>query len=141
MADYVIQGNYGYGWEDVTIESTREDADQMLGDYDHNEPQFPHRVVVRNEGVFKYIMYLHTSMPGDVSVTLRRVKSLQEAKDELREFERNSGFHDECTASLYAYSEEDWAEAEEYATIGNPFDYPWKVIERGPRGGMRVVNA
>lgn len=90
---------------------------------------------------YKYIMYLHTPMPGDIGVTLRRVTSLQGALLELANFELASGFADGCTASLYAYSEEDWAEAEEFATIGCPFDYPWKVIERGPRGGMRVVNA
>lgn len=90
---------------------------------------------------YRWIMYLHTPMPGDMSVTLRRVTSLAAAKDEVRRFERHTGFYDSCSASLYAYSDEDWAEAEEYATIGNPFDYPWKLIERGPRGGMKVVNA
>lgn len=91
--------------------------------------------------MFKYIQYLHTPMPGDISVTLRRVTSLAAARAELLEFERNSGFYDGCTSSLYAYSEEGWESAEEFATSGCPFDYPWKVIERGPRGGIRIVNA
>lgn len=90
---------------------------------------------------YKYIMYCHTPMPGDVSVTLRRVTSLQNAILELLNFEMATGFRDSCTATLYGYSEEDWAEAEEFATTGCPFDYPWKVIERGPNGGMKVIDA
>ena len=90
---------------------------------------------------YRWIMYCHTPMPGDIGVHLYRVTSLQAAKDRVLEFERNSGFRDQCGASLYPYSEEDWADAEEFATSGNPFDYPSKLIERGPRGGLRVENA
>lgn len=90
---------------------------------------------------YRWIMYLHTPMPGETGVTLRRVTSLQAALLELVNFELASGFIGGCSAELYAYSDEDWADAEEYATIGCPFDYPWKLIERGPRGGMKVVNA
>lgn len=90
---------------------------------------------------YRWIMYLYTPMPGDTSVTLRRVTSLAAAKEELKEFERNSGFYDSCSAALYGYSEENWAEAEDFATSGCPFDYPAKLIERGPRGGIKVVDA
>lgn len=90
---------------------------------------------------YRWIMYLHTPMPGDTSVTLRRVTSLTNALLELANFELASGFQGQCTATLYPYSEEDWKEAEEFATKGCPFDYPSKVIERGPNGGMWIVNA
>ena len=89
---------------------------------------------------YKWIAYLHTPMPGDIGVT-QRVTSLSGALCELVDFELASGFSEGCTAMLYPYSEESWAEAEEYATIGCPFDYPSKVIERGPRGGMKVLDA
>lgn len=90
---------------------------------------------------YKWIMYLHTPMPGDTSVTLRRVTSLAQALTEVANFELATGFHDQCGAALYSYSEEGWQVAEEFATSGCPFDYPSKIIERGPKGGMKVVDA
>jgi hypothetical protein len=89
---------------------------------------------------YNWIMYLHTPMPGDRSVTLRRVTSLTNALLEVANFELATGFRGQCGATLYPYSEENWRLAEEYATIGTPFDYPVKLIERGPRGGMVIVN-
>lgn len=89
---------------------------------------------------YRWIVYLHTPMPGDVSVTFRRVTSLTGALLALVNFELHSGFADGCTASLYPYSEVNWADANEFATSGNPFDYPSKVIERGPKGGMKIVS-
>lgn len=44
---YVVQGNYGSGWEDLTYEDTREEARLMLADYDENEVQYKHRIVKR----------------------------------------------------------------------------------------------
>lgn len=34
--EYVIQGNYGYGWEDENCEDTREDARRSLREYREN---------------------------------------------------------------------------------------------------------
>ena len=62
MAGYVrktvdewhTQGNYGCGWETVTIDDNYADAKQMLRDYNENEPQYPHRLIkkrVRKERV------------------------------------------------------------------------------------------
>lgn len=90
---------------------------------------------------YRWIMYLHTPMPGNVSVNLRRVTSLTNALLEVINFERDTDFYGQCGAVLYPYSEEDWENAEEFATTGIPFDYPVKVIERGPRGGMVIVDA
>lgn len=44
---YVIQGNYGGRWEDVSTEETKEDARRCLEDYRVNEPQYLHRLIRR----------------------------------------------------------------------------------------------
>ena len=43
--EYHTQGNYGCGWETVTIDDNKADARQMLRDYNENEPGIPHRIV------------------------------------------------------------------------------------------------
>ena len=43
--EYHTQGNYGCGWETVTIDDNYRDAKQMYMDYEENEPQYPHRVI------------------------------------------------------------------------------------------------
>ena len=44
---YLIMGDYGSGFEEVTEEETRQDARRMLKDYNENEPQYPHLIAVR----------------------------------------------------------------------------------------------
>ena len=44
---YIVQGNYGYGWDDLTYEDTRAEAEEQLRCYDENEPSYPHRVIRR----------------------------------------------------------------------------------------------
>jgi hypothetical protein len=44
---FVIQGNYGQGWEDVTEEESFLEARERLKEYDENEPQYPHRRIMR----------------------------------------------------------------------------------------------
>ena len=41
--EYIIQGDYGYGWEDVTTCEDYEEAKGMLKCYDDNEI-YPHRI-------------------------------------------------------------------------------------------------
>ena len=43
---YVVQGNYGYGWDDLTTCETLEEAQKDKRDYDLNENN-PHRIVCR----------------------------------------------------------------------------------------------
>jgi len=43
----VVQGNYGKGWEDVTAESSYQQALVQLRTYRENEPQYFHRVISR----------------------------------------------------------------------------------------------
>lgn len=88
---------------------------------------------------YKYIAYVQRDMPGDRSFELHRFRKDSEVLEYLRELERETG--DQWSASLYPYSTEDWWEAGDFRDIGCPFDYPWKVSERGPRGGLKLVNA
>lgn len=44
---YVVQGNYGHGWEDIDTHSTDADATDSLAVYDREEPNYPHRKVTR----------------------------------------------------------------------------------------------
>lgn len=43
--EYEVQGNYGYGWDLLTTENTKEEATDMKNCYDQNEPRVPHRIV------------------------------------------------------------------------------------------------
>lgn len=45
--EYIIQGNYGAGYEDVTAEDTRQEARERLKEYRQNEPQYAHRMIKR----------------------------------------------------------------------------------------------
>lgn len=45
--EWHTQGNYGCGWETVTIDDNYADAKQMLRDYNDNEPRYPHRMKKR----------------------------------------------------------------------------------------------
>ncbi|MEU6362182.1 hypothetical protein [Streptomyces albidoflavus] len=45
--EYVVQGNYGSGWEDVNTETTKEDGYRSLEEYRENEPQYSHRLRTR----------------------------------------------------------------------------------------------
>lgn len=44
---FVVQGNYGSRWEDVTEEEDYANLKRSLKEYDENEPQYPHRIIVR----------------------------------------------------------------------------------------------
>ena len=46
---WIVQGAYGYGWEDVTAEDRRREALARLREYRENEPQYPHRLILRRE--------------------------------------------------------------------------------------------
>jgi flagellar basal body L-ring protein FlgH len=46
---WVVQGNYGSRWEDVTEEENKFDGLNMLKDYNDNEKQYPHRLIKRRK--------------------------------------------------------------------------------------------
>ena len=85
----------------------------------------------------RYIMYIHYSMGG---FDLKQAGSLSEVRRLFRRAGEQGG-DENVSASLYPWSEADWAEAVEYDTIGCPFDYPWKIVEFGKRGGVVISNA
>ncbi|HUS48819.1 MAG TPA: hypothetical protein VMZ91_01530 [Candidatus Paceibacterota bacterium] len=45
--DFIIQGNYGHGWEDVNTEDNYSDARRSLREYDENERGYSHRKIIR----------------------------------------------------------------------------------------------
>ncbi len=84
-------------------------------------------------------MYAHHDIPTG-RWELIGATSLVTCKDALEEFARNTG-SDQVSASLYAFDQAAWELAKEFEDIGCPFDYPCKLIQRGPRGALVVSNA
>ena len=84
-----------------------------------------------------YIAYFHSGFPGGAG-DLHRFDSLSEAKSAFRGWSGESWVTtDGASASLYwSDNEEDWAEAQEFETVGCPFDYPSYLLNIGPRGGV-----
>lgn len=87
---------------------------------------------------YRWIMYISQDAFSS-SFDLQRVTSLDAARVAYADYCR-AVYTDECSATLYPYSDEDWETAEEYRNTGCPFDYPSKVIERGPMGGIKVTE-
>ena len=48
---YLIIGNYGYGWEEITEEETRKEAVKQLRCYNENEPQYPHKIMKKRRRI------------------------------------------------------------------------------------------
>ena len=46
---YVVQGNYGYGWEDLISSEDHREAKARLKDYRDNEKKYSHRMIQRRE--------------------------------------------------------------------------------------------
>ena len=84
---------------------------------------------------YRWIMYISQNIPGNTLFDLQRVTSLDAARVAFADFCR-AVYSDECSATLYAYTDEGWTEAESFRDTGCPFDYPDRVIERGPMGGI-----
>lgn len=84
---------------------------------------------------YRWISYTAQNIPGNVSSDLDRHPSLESARDAYRAYCRAVGT-DDADMRLYPYSAEDWASAEELRDAGCPFDYPSRIIERGPLGGV-----
>lgn len=89
---------------------------------------------------YQWIMYTAQSIPGGLSFDLDRATSLADAKAKFEKFCRDAWTTD-CSATLYAYSDESWAQAQDFRKVGCPFDYPDRLIERGRNGGIKVSRA
>jgi len=46
---FVVQGNYGYGWEDLISSEDYREARARLKDYRDNEKEYSHRMIQRRE--------------------------------------------------------------------------------------------
>lgn len=89
--------------------------------------------------MYRWIMYVSQNIPCNVSFDLHRVRSLAEAREKFTQF-CDAVMSDNCTGTLYWYTDDAWSEAEDFRDIGCPFDYPDRIIERGPRNGVLVQN-
>lgn len=87
---------------------------------------------------YRWIMYTSQNSFSD-SFDLTRHASLKDARGHYEDYCKAVGAND-CHATLYGHDEESWAEALDFKDVGCPFDYPAKVIERGPNGGVRVED-
>jgi len=85
--------------------------------------------------MFRWISYTQAHIPGNQSFQLGRHESLADARQTFLKFCHDSGY-DASSMSLYAYSDEAWAQAEDFRDIGCPFDYPVRRIIRGERNGV-----
>lgn len=61
---YVIQGNYGYGWDDLTYEDTKEEALKQKECYDENEKGILHRIKSSFKLIEKQNIALHEFFKG-----------------------------------------------------------------------------
>lgn len=86
---HVIQGNYGYGhgWEDLTAETTREEALARLREYRENEPGTSFRRIRRRElGVKKPLLAADTKKSRQGPATKKpqaRAKNVHAARSKL----------------------------------------------------------
>jgi hypothetical protein len=85
-------------------------------------------------------MYASQDIPGSQSFRVTSHESLTWCTESLRKLAKALDT-DNVSATLYMFSGPAWDKAREFERIGCPFDYPAKVINRGPRGGFRVVDA
>lgn len=46
---WVLEGNYGYGWEYILTEYTRKEGLERLREYRENQPQYPVRLIKKRE--------------------------------------------------------------------------------------------
>jgi len=87
----------------------------------------------------RWIGYIQQNIPGSFSFEVRFFPRLSNARMWYENYCYNVGNND-CSMTLY-YAGNDQSMydlAKEYEDIGCPFDYPDRVIERGPRGGIKV---
>lgn len=87
----------------------------------------------------RWIMYAQINMPCNQSFRVTAHESLEWCKASLDKFSRAVG-DDNVSATLYTYTDEAWRSAREFEEVGCPLDCADRIIERGPRGALRMVN-
>lgn len=89
----------------------------------------------------RWIGYTQQNIPGTILGEMRFFPTLAHAARWYETYCYNVGY-DDCSMTLY-YAGNDQSMydlAKEYEEIGCPFDYPDRVIEHGPRGGVKVTR-
>lgn len=90
-----------------------------------------------------WISYTSQNIPGNQSFELGFHSSLREAETAFREY-RDAVGTSECAMTLYSTIGDTEGEmvkaAQEFKDVGCPFDYPDKLIESGPLGGVKISN-
>lgn len=91
-----------------------------------------------------WISYTMQNIPGNILSDVNYHHTLADARQAYIDYCDAVGT-DECSMSLYyvpANEQEDMMSiARQFEDVGCPFDYPSKIVERGPRGGVKIVNA
>lgn len=85
---FIIQGNYGQGWEDETEESTHKDARVQLKAYRENS-QYPSRLVRRKVGNPDYLPNAMTKKQAETQFKSEFLPSLDKTDRPLIRFEWN----------------------------------------------------
>lgn len=87
-----------------------------------------------------WISYTSQNISGNQSFELGFHTTLREAENAFREYRDGVGT-DECSMTLYSTIGDKDGEmvkaAKEFKNIGCPFDYPDRLIESGPEGGVK----
>lgn len=94
--------------------------------------------------MIRWISYTQQNIPGNQSFELNFHSSLEAALLVYKEIAYQLDT-DDVSMSLYwcgrpGLRENMIAQAKDFADVGCPFDYPDRIIERGPRGGVKVSN-
>lgn len=87
----------------------------------------------------RWIMYSYQGFPGELTGRLTCHESLEWAKHSLERYARAVDVCESAYACLYPFTPEDWADAREFEHEGCPFNIEYaRIIEYGPRGGLRI---
>lgn len=87
----------------------------------------------------RWIGYIQQNIPGNQSFEMSFYDSLDSATYGFTNYCYNVG-ENNCSMTLYFAGNDQsmYDLAKEYESIGCPFDYPDRVLEHGPRGGVKV---
>jgi hypothetical protein len=90
-----------------------------------------------------WISYTSQNIPGNQSFELGFHANLREVQKAYEEYCEAVGTEDVSMTIYSTIGDKDGEmvkAAKEFEGIGCPFDYPDKIIERGPHGAIKVVN-
>lgn len=88
----------------------------------------------------RWIVYMYKGEEFSSEFGLITAENGREAMEALKNYV-GSGTSADAGASIYPYTPEDWESALDFKDSGCPFDYPSKRIDRGARGGFRMVQS